>query len=71
MKYKENWQLELSLDSWNTFLEYTKSDDHCNHLWNQYRNKNISYEEVSRYEYQLYILLKRENNLNILLDNQN
>ena len=67
MKYKENWQKLLSYEDWDDFLTYTKSDETCNKMWLDYRNNRIEYNEVSRYEFSLYVSYIRNKKLELVL----
>jgi hypothetical protein len=63
MKYTDNWQKNLTNDEWNSFLSISKSDDICNRMWSDYRNQTITYDEVSKYEFNLYVRFLRNKNL--------
>ena len=65
--YKDNWTREVPSDIWVDFLEFTKSDEHCNYLWDGYKARNIPYEVVSKYEHQLYIKFIRDISLSLIL----
>ena len=67
MEYNDNWQLKLSQNEWDSFLNISKSDDVCNKMWDDYRNKFITYDEVSRYEFNLYISHLRDNKIDMLM----
>lgn len=67
MKYKDNWQYELPADEWELFLNFSKLDSECNKMWNDYRRRLITYDELSRFEFNLYISFLRERKLNSLI----
>jgi hypothetical protein len=66
MEYNDKWQSKLSEDEWDSFLNISKSDDVCNKMWDDYRNKIITYDEVSRYEFSLYISYLRDKKIDLL-----
>lgn len=66
MKYNSNWQNQLCQDEWESFLTVSKLDDTCNKMWEDYRNQLITYDELSRYEFNLYISLLRNSKLEML-----
>jgi hypothetical protein len=67
MEYTENWQKNLTYDEWQTFLNFSKSDCVCNKMWIDYRNQTITYDEVSRYEFNLYLRFLRDKKLETVL----
>lgn len=66
IKYNSNWQNQLSQDEWESFLTVSKLDDKCNKMWEDYRNQLITYDELSRYEFNLYISVLRNSKLEML-----
>ena len=67
--YVKNWQMSLNENDWNDFLVYSNSDICCNRLWLEYKSGNVSYEEVSRYEFGLFLQYSRNKKLKLLLNN--
>jgi len=68
-KSKEK-QMELKND-WDNFLSYSEKDDHCNDLWDRYKNSNgvdVSYKDIETYEYNLYLQYSRDKNLSFLFE---
>ena len=65
--YTNDWQKLLCYDDWNDFLTYTKNDTTCNAMWLDYSNGKIYYDELSRYEYALYIDYIRNKKLELVL----
>jgi hypothetical protein len=69
MESREKMELSKILNDteWNYFLYHSMNDEWVNGIWEKYRNKQASYDDVIICEYNFYVKLKRDNKIDLIL----